>query len=282
MPFSDLVAEELLLRSHRHCCICHKFRGTAIEIHHIDPELTEGRDAMDNGIPLCFDCHAAVGSYNNQHPRGRKYRSGELRRLRDEWFAAVAQYGLQASASLAESTGGRPGIQQEVIGNSNVVAGGDLLVNTRKVVRVNFTPGLEHIAEATAVQIKGLVEELAALEQETKRPAREPYGKWWTKLKRQFAVTTYKAIPRERGEEAVAWLQQQKALLRPRLRRAAPSVWRNQLYAAIHARAKQVGLDEESLYDLARTRLERQLPVTSLKDLGERELKRLHQIIFSL
>lgn len=282
MAFSDTVAEDLLLRCRRYCCLCHKFRGTAIEIHHIDPDLSEGRDDPDNGIPLCFDCHAVIGHYNDRHPRGRKYRPRELRQLRDEWFDAIKEHGVAAATVIDQRPQLPLSVHQQVTGNQNIVAGGDLLVNARKVVKVTFTPGPKHVSEATASRIKALVDKLAELEKQTRRPPDNPYGKWWSKLRRQFAVTTYKAIPRERGDEAVVWLEQQKARLRPKLRRSAPETWRREYYTAIYARSKELGMDKKSLHEMAQIRLERQQPVTSLKDLGERDLTRLHQILFGL
>lgn len=280
MPFPDAVVEDLLLRCGRHCCLCHKFKGAAIEIHHIDRSLVEGRDDADNGIPLCFDCHTMVGSYSVDHPRGRRYRPSELRVLRDRWFAAFDEHGLQAGIIAREGTPGVPAIQQNVTGDGNLVAGGDVLVNSRKLVRVRFTPGAEHIPESTAAQIKNLVDELVNLEKLTRNPPANAYQKWWTKLQRQFAVATYRAIPRDQGDAAITWLQQQKALLRPRLRRAAPDAWRKEHYAAIYARAREMKIEKDALYELARVRLNLRKPISSLSDLGERDLVRLYRLLF--
>lgn len=57
-----------------------------MEIHHIVPESKGGEDTEENGIPLCFDCHAEVESYNPQHPKGRKFTSSELRKHKEQWF----------------------------------------------------------------------------------------------------------------------------------------------------------------------------------------------------
>lgn len=55
-----------------------------MEIHHIDPD---GPNTEENGIPLCFDCHAEVKAYDPKHPKGRKFTPSELKRHRDQWFA---------------------------------------------------------------------------------------------------------------------------------------------------------------------------------------------------
>jgi 5-methylcytosine-specific restriction endonuclease McrA len=78
MGFSKETAERALIASRRSCCICHKFCGSKIELHHISQKADGGDDSFENCIPLCFDCHADVGSYNAQHPKGRKYSKAEL------------------------------------------------------------------------------------------------------------------------------------------------------------------------------------------------------------
>ena len=57
-----------------------------MECNHIVPEADGGPDTLENCIPLCFDCHAEVGSYNNKHPKGNKITPAELRAHRDRWF----------------------------------------------------------------------------------------------------------------------------------------------------------------------------------------------------
>lgn len=91
MPFPEKVKEDALVACGRHCCICHKFCGNKIEIHHIKPRAKGGADSFDNAIPLCFDCHAEVGQYNSEHPKGTKFSEAELKRHRDNWYKLYAQ-----------------------------------------------------------------------------------------------------------------------------------------------------------------------------------------------
>jgi hypothetical protein len=58
-----------------------------MELHHIQQVADGGKDIFENCIPLCFDCHSDVGSYNSNHPKGRKYSSIELTGHRDNWYA---------------------------------------------------------------------------------------------------------------------------------------------------------------------------------------------------
>jgi len=92
MPFSREVADVVLVRCARRCCICRKFCGPRMQTHHIVQEADGGDDTLDNCIPLCLDCHAEVNSYNSQHPIGRKYTSDELKKHRDVWFDFVKQH----------------------------------------------------------------------------------------------------------------------------------------------------------------------------------------------
>ncbi|AXV36809.1 MAG: hypothetical protein CIT01_00645 [Methanobacterium sp. BRmetb2] len=93
MGFSREVKENLLVACHRRCCICHKSTGIKIEVHHIIPTSKGGPDTEENGIPLCFDCHAEVCAYNPNHPKGNKFSHSELRRHKEQWFK-ICQNGL--------------------------------------------------------------------------------------------------------------------------------------------------------------------------------------------
>jgi hypothetical protein len=86
MAFPSQVKETALLSCGRHCCLCHKFCGLKIELHHIVHASEGGDDTLDNCIPLCFDCHGDMRSYDHQHPKGTKYTPTELRRHRDAWY----------------------------------------------------------------------------------------------------------------------------------------------------------------------------------------------------
>jgi len=102
MPFSREVKDKLFLACHRYCCICHEFKGTNMEVHHIIQEADGGENTEDNGIPLCFDCHADAGSYNPRHPKGNKYTSSELREHKKQWFEACKDFSYVLNESTKE------------------------------------------------------------------------------------------------------------------------------------------------------------------------------------
>ena len=63
-----------------------------IEVHHLVPEGEGGSNDIDNAIPLCFDCHSEVMRYNDQHPRGTKYKLDELRTRRDQVYEEFTRH----------------------------------------------------------------------------------------------------------------------------------------------------------------------------------------------
>lgn len=95
MAFSPKIKEELLVASARHCCVCHRYRGTKLEIHHINPVEQGGKDTYENGIVLCFDCHSDAGHYYAKHPKGTKFTPAELKKHKEAWFKIVKDNGIK-------------------------------------------------------------------------------------------------------------------------------------------------------------------------------------------
>jgi HNH endonuclease len=89
--FNQKDVDDLLVRCHRRCCICHRFCGVKIETDHIVPAAEDGCGDIDNAIVVCFECHAEIHSYNDQHPRGRKFRPDELRKHKEQWLSVCSQ-----------------------------------------------------------------------------------------------------------------------------------------------------------------------------------------------
>lgn len=96
MGFPKSVSDRALAACGRHCCICHKFCGTKIELHHIKQVTYGGEDSFENCIPLCFDCHADMGKADPNHNKGKKYTETELQMHRDSWYKIIAELGTQS------------------------------------------------------------------------------------------------------------------------------------------------------------------------------------------
>jgi TIR domain len=174
-----------------------------------------------------------------------------------------------------------PGSVQSVSGHRNIVAGRDInYVNKREVIRPSVTPGPEHITEDQAKRLKDLVEKAAQIEINGGSPPNRAFSKWWSELKNRYGVTSYHLIPRLQGDAAIKWLQQRNAMLRPKLRRANPGAWRVEHFNAIWAKSNELGMSKGEVYSLIGRRLNVQ--VGSLKNLGDRNLKRAYNIMMSL
>ena len=88
--FPKSVAEDLMAKSGRRCCLCHEFKGGRLQIHHITPRAEGGKGTPDNGIVICFDCHSDVHAYWGKTHMGRSFTAPELKRHRDQWFETFA------------------------------------------------------------------------------------------------------------------------------------------------------------------------------------------------
>ena len=96
MGFSLEIRTQALVAAARHCCVCHRYKGVKVEVHHIVAQAQGGSDDFDNAITLCFDCHTDAGHYNPNHPRGTKFSRKELREHRDTWHKIVQEHRIQS------------------------------------------------------------------------------------------------------------------------------------------------------------------------------------------
>lgn len=175
MAFPPDVVEKLLVACHRHCCICHKPAGNKMEMHHIIPKSEGGEDTEENGIPLCFDCHAEVGAYNPKHPKGRRFTPSELRQHKEQWFAICTKPPWHST--LSRSTGKAleiaviddsifNGLQVDDRGPAEELVGGIMLED--RLVREEFIKrvfeGLQSDDEDTRWKFSYVVEELVLWE----------------------------------------------------------------------------------------------------------------------
>ena len=104
MPFPAVVRLEALIACQRQCCLCNERKHTRMQCHHIIQEADGGPDTFENCIPLCPDCHAEVQAFNPRHPfGGTPYHPSELKRRRDDWYAAVGERSKALAADLHRS-----------------------------------------------------------------------------------------------------------------------------------------------------------------------------------
>jgi hypothetical protein len=169
------------------------------------------------------------------------------------------------------------GASQTINGNHNIQAGGDIYISKRETVRNEVKPGPEHISEEQAFQLSELVKEAVERDGKSGKDTSKLFAAWWNKLKKRFRVASYRMIPREQGDEAVSWMRQQVAILRPKLRRTDNDAWRKSHYATINASLKTLGKDKTWFYDLVFEKTGKR--ITSTADLGEQNLEKMAGVL---
>lgn len=91
MGFDKKESEKLLADCGRRCCICGKLHR--VQIHHIKPKEKGGTDEIDNGIPLCPNCHDEVHTEYSSGRTTKIYSEAELRFHRQRTIEQVKHEG---------------------------------------------------------------------------------------------------------------------------------------------------------------------------------------------
>jgi hypothetical protein len=82
------LADKLMVKCNRRCCICRRFRPTKLQVHHIEERSQGGSNHEDNLIVVCLSCHTDVHS---KVPFARRFSVEELKGHRDALVKAVEE-----------------------------------------------------------------------------------------------------------------------------------------------------------------------------------------------
>ena len=248
------------------CPFCDSRDVDHFQVHHID-ENSENNQ-LSNLLMICPLCHSKItkGDISQDEVINKK------------------QVLKQDSNKMLESP-----LQQINYGNNSfqLVNSPNVEINqnTTKVYRNIVQPTSEHVSEQEAYIIKKLIDEIVEVEFTTSKgliPKSKLFRKRWNKLTARYEITSYKLIPKEKFVDAETWLRQQKAMLRPKLRRTDKTEWKNQQYTAIYTKAKSLNLTKEDVYQLAFQKLSLPKYITSLKELKDNELKKFYEYIMRI
>lgn len=170
---------------------------------------------------------------------------------------------------------------QTIKGNNNYQAGRDININKREVKRVILEPSPELLTPAQKQTIKEQITELVNIGVLAGEEKDDLFPFWWSRLQKKFRVNSYLELHQDQYSSVLRWLSQQRVLQRPRLRRRNNEAWRKEFYAGIWAKAlKELGQPKQWVYDIVQERIGK--TVSSLTELGERDLQKLHRILMSL
>jgi hypothetical protein len=174
MPFDQKVRTKAFLWSDRHCCLCKKACGVNIEVHHLVQESEGGGDDIDNAIPLCFDCHSEVMRYNEQHPRGTKYKVEELRVRREQVYEEFTRHLV-------------PPVDSQI---TQMIPGGEL----RAFPDVGFL--LRHLGDYLPVRVRVIIESVLS-DRNVVLPSEHYSGKKLWNLNPRFMFSGHFEMPRD-------------------------------------------------------------------------------------
>lgn len=145
--FSEEDRIKVLLWCERHCCLCGKSCETNIVIHHIEQKGEKLSD-IDNAMPLCFDCHGKINSYNPKHPLGTSFRINEIKARRDQIYENFTRNLVPPiHFEITQVTNGNPAQSRRIFPNLgfNISHNGVAFLPVNALVEARFILGQEDL-----------------------------------------------------------------------------------------------------------------------------------------
>ena len=184
--------------------------------------------------------------------------SGKAKRPRTETDTTVNQ----------SQRGGRGNIQAGFVGTLNVRS-------QKPKITVAPTPGC-----VSAEELKQIGEWIEILADGDTGIARDrAFWKWGKMFNNAFNIPRRDLLPASKMVDAQAWYEQQRKMQRIGYKTAAPDVWRNDKYAFIKARMREMGRANADYYPEVSSRLRMKRPFTSLKNLSKKDLERVYTMV---
>lgn len=94
VSFKQAEVDALLAATGRRCCLCGKLHR--VQVHHIVSRYQGGSDDIDNGIPLCPNCHDEVHTGYAPGRTTRTYSAAELEQHRERAIGLATKQGQWA------------------------------------------------------------------------------------------------------------------------------------------------------------------------------------------
>lgn len=168
-------------------------------------------------------------------------------------------------------------------GNNVQMAGRDLVITTEKHVQRNLiTPDDRHLTTNQRDTLRDVIAEVA---DRLANGSGDPnFAAVHRMLQRRYRVPSYLLIPRDRFDDALKFLKQQRAIHRSKLRHRNPAAYERDFFRAIYTGVGKLGWDRSQILVFAAAKLALKKPLTSLKELSSSQLKSLadamrHEVI---
>jgi len=164
--------------------------------------------------------------------------------------------------------GGKGNFQANVMGMLNVRS---------QKPKITVTPTSGCVSAEELKQIGEWIETLA--EGDTGIARDRAFGKWGKMFNNAFNIPRRDLLPSSKMVDALAWYDQQRKMQRIGYKTAAPDEWRNNAYAFIKARMREMGRTNADYYPEVSCRLKMKRPFTSLKNLSKKDLERVYTMV---
>jgi hypothetical protein len=169
-------------------------------------------------------------------------------------------------------------INQRITGNNNIQVGGDYISTNRLIKKTEVIHDSDmYITDSQAKEIRDRIHKIAESRAGENKFKNAPYGQVFNSLYNRYSITKYTLLPKEKFDDAIKWLNKQVAIYRPKLKKIDNEQYRKDMYKAINAKANQIGVE---VHDFANEKLGLKKPITSLKELSDARLGKLHAKLF--
>ena len=213
------------------------------------------------------------------HDDFREKFSRQLLQSVDELLAGSAQKIDESGKAERRRTEANTTVSQSQRGGSgNVQAGVVRTLNVRsQKPKITVAPPPGCVSAGELKQIGEWIEALAEGEAGISR--RQAFGKWGQMFNNKFNIPKRDLLPSSKMGEACAWYEQQRKMQRIGYKTAAPDLWRNDKYAFIKARMREMGRTNTEYYPELSARLKMKRPFLSLKALSKKDLQRVYNMV---
>ena len=178
-----------------------------VEIHHIVPQASGGKDTEDNAAPLCPNCHSKYGA----NPEKRKI----IREMRDSWYERCSQSSFTTpevkdmSEDLTNNVINlktNKGVMTNVVNLGTVIHNYDKKASRNKTAKITPPDGAIASSLMHKNYIKHLIDRYHDFKKSHIGPQKMKYPILYGSIKRKFGAK-WDMIPIERFDSLAEFLQ---------------------------------------------------------------------------
>jgi len=180
-------------------------------------------------------------------------------------------------ASMAEYTKASPpggfNPTQAIVGDNNVLAGGDVLYTNKTTVKKKIERRADGLSPMQAKEVRDLIGTLVA---ETSGKARDKaFSAWYSRLYKAFEINSFENLRPDQLPAVRSWYRTHLGMLRNDVKLSDPDSRRANLIRTCKSAMKTLGVDNAEYYPEVSRRLKLKNDLLSLKNLTMKDLRRV-------